>query len=138
MSLNPNVSVTKKERDCIVSIGRGSGDGFPVRVTALAESLGVKPPTAEELLRRLEGKGLVARRRGMIILSERGRELYRRIMMSHRVMETFLVQCGMDADRACRMISEFDYLIDEEASSLVLSRIGNPTRCPHGNPIVVS
>ena len=108
MSVNANI--TKKERDCLVNIWQGSREGFPVRVTSLAESLKIKPPTVEELLERLENKKLIIRNRGMVMLSNEGKATYRRIMMGHRALETFLVQCGDNADRAC----------------------------PHGNPIIES
>jgi len=136
MSVNANI--TKKERDCLVNIWQGSREGFPVRVTSLAESLKIKPPTVEELLERLENKKLIIRNRGMVMLSNEGKATYRRIMMGHRALETFLVQCGDNADRACKMISNFDYLIDEGTALLILSKIGNPTNCPHGNPIIES
>jgi len=134
MSVNANI--TKKERDCLVSIWQGSRDGFPVRVTSLAESMKIKPPTVEELLDRLEDKKLIVRNRGMVMLSDEGKAAYRRIMLAHRALETFMVQCGDDADRACRMISNFDYLIDEDSALLILSKIGNPANCPHGKPII--
>jgi len=132
----PDANITKKERDCLVSIGQGSHGGFPPRVSSIAESMGIKPPTVEELLGRLENKGLIVRNRGMMALSDKGRALYRRIMMGHRALETFLVQCGDGADEACRMISKFDYMIDENAALLMLTKMGNPARCPHGNPII--
>lgn len=136
MSVNANI--TKKERDCLVNIWQGSREGFPVRVTSLAESMKIKPPTVEELLERLENKKLIVRNRGMVMLSDEGKTIYRRIMMGHRALETFLVQCGDNADRACKMISNFDYLIDEDAALLILSKIGNPVKCPHGNTIIES
>lgn len=134
MSVNANI--TKKERDCIVSIWQGSRNGFPVRVSTIAEAMKVKPPTVEELLERLESKKLIERSKGMVILTEDGKKVYRRIMLGHRALETFLVQCGDDADTACKMISNFDYMIDEQTALMVLKRIGNPSRCPHGKPIL--
>ncbi len=134
--MSADANITKKERDCIVSIWNGFQNGFPVRVSTLAESMKIRPPTVEELLDRLEGKGLIQRNRGMVVLSEAGRAVYRRIMMDHRALETFLVQCGDDADSACKMVSNFDYLIDERTALLVLKRIGNPALCPHGRQIV--
>ncbi len=128
-------NITKKERDCIISIWQGSRNGFPVRVSEIAKEMNIKPPTVEELLGRLESKRLIERNGGMVLLSEEGKKAYRRIMLGHRALETFLVQCGDDADRACKMISNFDYMIDERTASLVLNRIGNPTVCPHGKPI---
>jgi len=93
-------------------------------------------PSVEEIADRLVSKGLVFKSGGMLLLSEDGRKYYSETMMKHRIMETFLTECGVDPDQACRQVSEFDYLLDEISAIKIVKRLGNPDKCPHGFKIV--
>lgn len=136
MSNNTNKNLTKKERDCILSIEKGSVDNFPVRVLDLARSMNIKPPTVEELLQRLEDKKMITRKRGMVMLTNIGKNTYKDIILCHRVLETFFVECGVSVSDACEKISNFDYMIDTETAMMILAKLGNPTKCPHGYNII--
>jgi len=135
---NNNIGITKRERDCIITIGKNRKQSFPTRISHIAKSLDMKMPTVEEILKRLIEKGLVQKEAGMVILTEKGNECYEEIIMKHRVMETFLYKCGVNADEACREVSRFDYLIDDESADKIIEKIGNPKKCPHGFKIVES
>jgi len=135
---NNNIGITKRERDCIITIGKNRKQSFPTRISHIAKSLDMKMPTVEEILKRLIEKGLVQKEAGMVILTEKGNECYEEIIMKHRVMETFLYECGVNADEACREVSRFDYLIDDESAVKIIEKIGNPKKCPHGFKIVES
>jgi DtxR family Mn-dependent transcriptional regulator len=131
-----NITLTKKERDCIIILKRISTDEFPVKLSELSKALNVKPPTALELVSRLEKKGLVKRSKGMILLTNEGRVMYRNIVYVHRVFENFLVECGLDLEEACEKISNFDYILDEKIANLIRNRLGMPSKCPHGREII--
>lgn len=131
-----NLELTKKERDCIIMIKRMSIAEFPVKLSELSKALNIKPPTALELVNRLERKGLVKRNKGMIILTEEGRNIYKSIVYVHRVFESFLVQCGVDLQEACNKISKFDYIIDEKIAKLIFQKVGLPNKCPHGKELI--
>ncbi|MGC8496911.1 MAG: metal-dependent transcriptional regulator [Thermoplasmata archaeon] len=136
MSNNANHNLTKKERDCIIFIEKGSTGEFPIRVLDLAKSMKVKPPTVEELLYRLEEKKMIIRKRGMIMLTKLGKKTYTDIILCHRVLETFFVDCGVSVSDACEKISNFDYMIDTDTAKMILAKLGNPTKCPHGYNII--
>lgn len=133
---NDKITVTKRERDCITALGKNRKETFPTRISSLAKSLNMKMPTVEEIVQRLMNKGLVQKKAGMVILTGSGNECYDEIIMKHRVMETFLFECGVDADKACEEVSEFDYLIDNESAGKIIEKIGKPEKCPHGFRIV--
>jgi len=100
-----NITLTKKERDCIIILKRISTNEFPVKLSELSKALNVKPPTALELVSRLEKKGLVKRSKGMILLTNEGRVMYRNIVYVHRVFENFLVECGLDLERHVKKLA---------------------------------
>ncbi len=133
----PKIELTKKERDCLLAAYREEeSEGVPPRLVDLARALGVRPPTALELVRRLESKGLVERRRGLISLSERGREVAKGVISVHRAVESLLFNCGLGADDACRTASMFDFVLDPSLVPRLLELLGNPSTCPHGHPIM--
>ena len=63
----------------------------PVPAARVAEMLGVTPPTASEMMKRLESEGLVERgpRKGPL-LTKKGREEAERVVRHHRIIERFL------------------------------------------------
>lgn len=127
--------VTKKERDCLIKVKENGDGSFPVRLCEIAKLMGVRPPSALELVERLQGKGLLKSRNGMIRLTAQGQREYERIMLNHRVFESLYVQSGISADDACREIEAFDYFLDNSNAEAILKKIGNPSVCPHGKPI---
>jgi DtxR family Mn-dependent transcriptional regulator len=133
---NTNQKLTRKERDCILYIRKGSKDDFPVRVSDIAKTMNVKPPTIEELLNRMEEKALIKRKHGMITLTKSGNRMYNDIILTHRVLEIFFVECGVKLTNACEEISNFDYLINIDTARMILTKLGNPKTCPHGDPIL--
>lgn len=135
MKVNIN-KITKRERDTLVLIGQNRKNKFPLRVSSAAKELKVSMPTVEEIADRLVSKGLVFKNGGLLVLSEIGSEYYTETMMKHRAMETFLTDCGVDPDMACKQVSEFDYLLDEKSAVKIMKKLGNPERCPHGYKII--
>lgn len=131
-------NVTKRERDCLVFLKEESGGGFPKRLHEIADSMGVKPPTALNIVRRLREKGFVESRDGMVVLTEIGHEVTRKILLVHRTFESLFCQSGISRNSACIEAGEIDFLIPEENAQLILKRIDNPKSCPHGKPIQVA
>ncbi len=133
--VNRRTGVTKKERDCLLAVKENGGGPFPIRLCEIAKLMGVKPPSALELVERLQGKGMLKSKNGMVKLTQQGLREYERIVLNHRVFESLFVQSGISADDACREIESFDYFLDSRTAEAVLRKIGNPAVCPHGKPI---
>lgn len=132
---NDTNDVTKKERDCLVTISRLIDSGFPARLADVARDLGIKSPTALNLIERLEEKGLVERKKGMIILTEYGQTSVSELLFIHRIMETLFVHSGIPTESACQEVKMFDYLIPLSSAEKVSNSMGNPKMCPHGELI---
>lgn len=129
-------SLTKKERDCIITIVEAQKGDFPIRLSDVARSMRIKTPTALDLVKRLEAKHLIERDRGMIALTDDGESTYDDLMLVHRVMEFLLTECGVQPDEACDDVKNYDYLMNIDFAKKILKRIGNPKKCPHGKPII--
>lgn len=103
----------------------------------LAEKFGVKAPTVTEMLQRLDKSGYVtmdAQRH--VILTDAGVELAEAVLRRHRLTERFLTDMlGMQwhqvHEEACRL----EHYISGAVEERVISSLGHPTTCPHGNPI---
>lgn len=128
-------NITRRERDCLISLEEESPKGFPMRLHQIASLLRIKPPTALNVVRRLEQKGLAKSKSGMIILTEMGEYTAKRILMVHRTYETLLCQSGVSESSACQDAANVDFIIPEDEARLILKKIGSPSSCPHGKPI---
>ncbi len=106
-----------------------------MRLHQIADQLRVKPPTALNVVRRLEQKGLAKSKDGMVILTETGNKIAKGILLVHRTYESLLCQSGVSENSACLEAAEVDFIIPEGNAKLILKKIGNPKFCPHGKPI---
>jgi DtxR family Mn-dependent transcriptional regulator len=109
----------------------------PVPAARVAEMLEVTPPTASEMLKRLEADGLVKRgpRRGPL-LTEKGQAEARRVVRKHRIIERFLTDfMGYTAAESHEHADELGDAFSDEMVERMTERLGHPDRCPHGWPI---
>lgn len=112
----------------------------PVPAARVAEMLEVTPPTASEMLKRLEADGLVTRGpRRSPILTETGRREAERVVRNHRIIERFLTDFMGYTPGECHERAEAigDSFTDEMIERLD-EKLGHPDRCPHGWPIDTS
>lgn len=112
----------------------------PVPAARVAEMLEVTPPTASEMLKRLEAEGLVTRGpRRSPILTEKGRRQAERVVRNHRIIERFLTDFMGYTPGECHEHAEAigDSFTDEMIERLE-EKLGHPDRCPHGWPIDTS
>jgi DtxR family Mn-dependent transcriptional regulator len=108
-----------------------------VGTSALAEYVGVTPPTVSSMLGKLEERELVDREqyRGAK-LTEKGELVALEILRHHRLLEAFLTE-HLDYDWA-DVHDEADRLehhISEELESRIAAALDDPGMDPHGDPI---
>ncbi|WP_393972069.1 metal-dependent transcriptional regulator [Oxyplasma meridianum] len=126
--------LTKRERDCLIAIGDNSAE-FPIRLVDLSRIMHIKPPSAIEILKKLEKYNFVARKDGMVVLTADGMEEYHKLLTSHRLFETLFVRMGIDEEKACEEVSSFDFMMEEKTVMDIMAGMGMPKVCPHGKPI---
>jgi DtxR family Mn-dependent transcriptional regulator len=108
------------------------------KINEIAERLEIAPPSAVEMLRKMEKLGLVEYSpRVGIRLTARGEELARQVIRSHRLAElllTELLDMELNSEvhaHACAL----EHHISEAIAEAVCIKLGHPRQCPHGKPI---
>src|SRR4051795_11843382 len=111
--------------------------GGPVTNNALAERLSVSPASASNMVKKLDGLGLVehAPYHG-VALTKAGRRVALEVLRHHRLLELYLAQSlGVPWDRVHDEAEVLEHHISEELEELIANALGNPTHDPHGDPI---
>jgi len=110
--------------------------GAPLaRISWIAQHLGVSPPSAVEMLKKLQEWGYVTYepRRG-VELSEKGRTIARQIIRNHRLIEILMketLNVNIDEGVVCGL----EHHMNEKFTDALCTLLKHPRRCPHGNDI---
>ena len=111
-------------------------EGIPVIQARLAERLGKAAPSVSEMLDRLEADDLIARSARQITMTDKGAILAASVVRKHRLAERLLVDIiGLDWDKAHVEAGRWEHVISDDVEAHLVVLLGNPTTCPHGNPI---
>ena len=108
-----------------------------VSTTALAERMDVTAASASGMVRKLCELGLVAHEpyKGVQLTPE-GEQLALKVLRHHRLLELYLARdLGVPWDRVHDEAEVLEHVLSEELEDLIASKLGNPTRDPHGDPI---
>ncbi len=111
--------------------------GCAVSTTALAERLDVTPGSASGMVRRLGELGLVTHvpYKG-VQLTPRGVRVALEVIRHHRLLELYLAEhLGVPWDRVHDEAEVLEHVLSEELEELIATKLGDPTRDPHGDPI---
>jgi DtxR family transcriptional regulator, Mn-dependent transcriptional regulator len=116
---------------------RPQASGAPTLAARVAEMLGVSRASAGEMLKRLEGEGLVERgEHKEALLTPKGRERAERVVRRHRLIERLLTDfMGYTAAEAHVHADEIGESFSDDMIERIDARLGHPERCPHGWPL---
>ena len=112
-------------------------DGLHVIAARLAERLRVTPPTVTATLQRMERDGLIRHGpRKEIRFTVHGREVAEDIVRRHALAEHILTDLlKLPWHQAHEESHGFEHAITPKIERHLMSVLGHPTTCPHGNPI---
>ena len=111
-------------------------DDITVAQVRIAERLGFSRPAVSEMIKRLDAEGLVETTHNVIRLTPKGRSLAERVVRRHRLAERFLTDVlGLSWAFAHQEAGKWEHVISEEVEVALVKLLGDPTTCPHGNPI---
>ena len=111
--------------------------GSPTLASRVAEMLGVSRASAGEMLKRLEGDGLIERgEHKEALLTAKGRKRAERVVRKHRIIERLLTDfMGYTAAEAHVHADALGDTFTDEMVERIEERLGRPERCPHGWPV---
>ncbi len=110
--------------------------GTPVIQARIAERLGKAAPSVSEMLDRLQADGYVERDGRLLELTGKGRTIAEGVVRKHRLAERLLVDViGLEWHKAHLEAGRWEHVISDEVEARLVVLLGNPTTCPHGNPI---
>ena len=118
--------------ECIYELREDDIDVIQARI---AERLSVSRPAVSEMIKRLEADGLVTVVDG-IKLTSKGRKLGERTVRRHRLAERFLTDVlNLSWAEAHHEAGKWEHVMSDSVERAIDDLLGNPTTCPHGNPI---
>jgi DtxR family transcriptional regulator, Mn-dependent transcriptional regulator len=111
-------------------------DDVDVIQARIADRLMVSRPAVSEMIKRLESDGLVAIDHNAITLTTDGDRLAQRVVRRHRLAERFLTDIlGLSWADAHKEAGKWEHVISTPVEQAIVRVLGDPTTCPHGNPI---
>jgi DtxR family Mn-dependent transcriptional regulator len=112
-------------------------EGEAAHGAALARHLNVTRANVSATLERMRKAGLVdGGGRGDVELTAEGRRQAELALRKHRLAERYLVEAlGLDWITAHEEAHHFELGMTDVLVDAILTKLGNPTTCPHGNPI---
>jgi DtxR family Mn-dependent transcriptional regulator len=118
--------------ECIFELEEDDVDVIQAR---MAERLQVSRPAVSEMIRRLEAEGLITND-GAIVLTESGLHLAQQVVRRHRLAERFLTDVlKLSWAEAHHEAGKWEHVMSDNVEIAMNSLLGEPTTCPHGNPI---
>jgi DtxR family Mn-dependent transcriptional regulator len=110
-------------------------DDIDVIRIRIAERLGVSRPAVSEMIRRMEAEGLIVIG-DTISLTPTGVSLAEAVVRRHRLAERFLTDMlGLSWSDAHDEAGKWEHVISQPVEEALARVLGDPTTCPHGNPI---
>jgi len=119
--------------ECIFELREDNLDVIQARI---ADRLRVSRPSVSEMIKRLTEEGLIKVTEGHITLTDSGEELAQRVVRRHRLAERFMTDIlGLSWALAHREAGRWEHVMSDAVEEAMRQKLGNPTTCPHGNPI---
>ncbi len=130
--------ITVSKEDYLKAILEAEAEGENVISATLAHWLSVSAPAVTMALRRLKKDDLVAvRPDGRVELTRAGREIARRTVVRHHLIERMLHEVfGMEWYKVHDEAERLEHAVSADFEAKLVARVGRGGVCPHGNPVI--
>jgi DtxR family transcriptional regulator, Mn-dependent transcriptional regulator len=124
------------QEDVLKHIVKNEANGRSATLHSIAGALQITNDAAMDLMKKLEGRGLLSVQEGRLRLSPAGRELGLHIVRAHRLWESYLAEeTGVVETEWHTLAEKKEHLLTRQEADALAARLGYPTRDPHGDPI---
>lgn len=132
-------STSESEQMYLITVARvaETGDEGPVAISKIADALEVSVPSANEMVRKLDSRGLVTYEpyHG-VLLSDLGHRIADQVLRTRRLWATFLAEhLGFSPAAADDQACHLEHSTSPETADQLASFLGNPAAGPLGRPI---
>ena len=111
-------------------------EGIAVIQARLAERLEHTPASVSEMIHRLRDEGYINIDGRAITLTDDGRSRAESVVRKHRLAERLLTDIiGLPWSQVHLEACRWEHVISDQVEERLVALLGNPTTCPHGNPI---
>ncbi len=119
------------------SVAELGGEYKPVPIGRVAERLSVSPVSANEMMKRLvEQKYINHQPYKGVSLTAGGQRIANSVIRRQRLWECFLVDhLKLDWAKVHDLACDLEHATAAEVTEALADYLGNPAKCPHGNPI---
>lgn len=133
------VATSEAEQMYLITVAREAEAGAegPVPVSRVAEALGVSVPSANEMIRKLDVRGLLSYEpyHG-VRLSSTGERIAGQVLRTRRLWATFLADhLGFSPAEADEQACHLEHATTPDAANRLSAFLGNPAAGPLGRPI---
>ena len=129
--------LTDAMQDYVKEIYKLRLEGKRATTSAIAQRMGVRPPSVTAMVKRLSSLGLAehAPYRG-VELTPAGERVALEVIRHHRLLELYLAQAlGLSLDEVHSEADRLEHALSEELEAKIDLALGYPTHDPHGDPI---
>jgi DtxR family transcriptional regulator, Mn-dependent transcriptional regulator len=133
----PSHELSDAIQDYLKEIYKLQSEGERPTTSAIAKRLGVAPPSATSMVKKLAALELVeyAPYRG-VELTPAGERIALEVIRHHRLLEVYLAETlGLSIDEVHDEADRLEHVLSEELERRIDEQLGYPTHDPHGDPI---
>ncbi len=129
--------LSQTAQDYLKEIYKLEAEHSRATTSALAERVGVSPPSATAMLKKLAALKLVRHEKYKgVTLTEAGRKAAVEVIRHHRLLERYLAETlGVAIEDVHAEADRLEHALSEELEARIDRTLGFPTHDPHGDPI---
>lgn len=106
----------------------------PAKIMDIARMLNVKQPSVVQMLKKLDGQGMVRYNKAGVRLTARGTRVGSTMIRNSRLLEV-LMSSALKIDIDEEMVCGIEHHMNKSFADALCTMLGHPSMCPHDLPI---